>query len=194
MNDAEDTTADDATAEDSTDGFDVPDGDLSCYFGDTGTGKSYLARQHVLQAVMGFPAALGVYLTPNGRARDPWPGPVVLPGTDLARAPQFVSYRGGSVYEGACADVLRVCGDVERGIPPQRCVYFLIDESHRIFDHMPSDGPAADLFHESRHRGIHLRVISQWPARVDKILFRRADALYLFRVHAYEDLQWFARR
>lgn len=176
------------------------DGRVFCYFGDRKTGKSYLARRLVLESVaideededgddrrVIAPMALAIYVTPNTESTDPWPGPTLAapPATLDARTPRAFAMRGGAAYEQAAEWIMLHC--------TRRRIVFLVDEAHRVWpENFSPRSKMAELFHEGRHRGVDLHVISQWPSRIDKRLVYAADETRWFRLHHPRTLEWIA--
>ena len=164
------------------------DGRVMLYFGDRKTGKSYLARQAALDSasVNGRVCrmAVVVYCTPNTASTDPWPGPTLqAPPESMAQCPRAFALRGGSSYEPAAEWIMAHCGE--------RRIVFLVDEAHRVWpENFSPSSRMAELFHEGRHRGVDLHVISQWPAKLDKRLVYAADETRWFRLHHPRTLEW----
>lgn len=163
------------------------DGRVFLYFGDRNTGKSYLARKMALDsaAVNGRVCRMAVvlYVTPNTAATDPWPGPTLQEPPPMDRAPRAFALRGGQSYEPAAEWIMAHCGE--------RRIVFLVDEAHRVWpENFSPASRMAELFHEGRHRGVDLHVISQWPSKLDKRLVYAADETRWFRLHHPRTLEW----
>lgn len=176
------------------------DGKLWAYLGDPEQGKSVFARRRALEEGTTPDGDVRdghvlIYVTPNGEETDPWPGPTLsvervesLLSDDSAEVPEVFAVRGGPrAYEAAA----RVALDVAPRLRP----ILVVDECHRVFRENFSDALGlAECFHEGRHRGIDLHVITQWPARADKRLFRASRCTHWFHLHEADDMEWICRR
>lgn len=158
--------------------------------GDRRTGKSYFARHSLLASNLGR-GSLGLVWTPNGPATDPCDikGMVDMSAEELInsdRCPMAVCLRGEDA-ETACQLAVAAAQKFR--------VTLLIDEAHEVFpENFSPKSEAAALFHRGRHLGINLIVVSQWPAKLSKTVLRASESVYWFRLHAYEDLKWIAKR
>lgn len=134
------------------------------------------------------PGSLAIYVTPNGPYTDPldYGEDSTVEEALSKRLPRALCFRAEDIDD--VCDFAAVQAEKFR-------VGLCIDEAHEVFPEGFSPASAAgQLFHRGRHLGIHLIVVSQWPARLDKRLFRAAELTYWFRLHAHEDLKWIRKR
>lgn len=162
------------------------DGSVVAVLGDRKTGKSVFARG--LLRGWARQGALAVYCTPNGRQSDPLEYGVEF---SIARAesgerlPYAIALREDP--EDVAVFVIRAATKFD--------VALLLDEAHEtLYEGFSGQSELGSLFHRGRHLGVHLILVSQWPARIDKRIFRAATTVYWFRLHAHEDLRWVEQR
>lgn len=155
-------------------------GFIHCIFGDRGSGKSVKAREYAKEVNGEGEAGLIVYSTPNSALTDPFYGPDLDP-SHLQKLPAAVAIRANP--------------DLAFRFSLAQCKRFrvtlILDEAHEVWhENFSDDGVAGTIFHRSRHMGLGIVVVSQWPARLDKRVFRASDVVYWGRLQFSRDVKW----
>lgn len=159
------------------------EGFIHCIFGDRGSGKSVKARAYAKALAGSDKSSLVVYATPNSSLTDPFYGPDLEAG-HLKALPKAVAIRAN--YDLAFRFALKQAEKYH--------VYLVVDEAHEVWhENFGDDGTSGTIFHRSRHMGLGIIVVSQWPARLDKRVFRAADTVYWGRLQFSRDLEWVKR-
>lgn len=155
-------------------------GFIHCVFGDRGSGKSVKARAYARALAGNDKSSLIVYSTPNTKLTDPFYGPD-LSSEHLTNLPAAVAVRANPdlAFRFAIAQCKRFR------------VTLIVDEAHEVWhENFSDDGSGGKIFHRSRHIGLGIIVVSQWPARLDKRVFRAADTVFWGRMQYSRDLKW----
>ncbi len=169
-------------------GLPPSDGWVRGVFGNRGSGKSYFAREYAKQ--FAGRGKVVIYSTPNGEGTDPFwartfsSTAFVNPSPGF-RVPTAFAIRG----EGG-----EVALEIARNLSSKFKVTLILDEAHETFpEGFSASEMAGEVFHRSRHMGLNLLFVSQWPARLDKRVFRASDTIFWFKLVYSRDLEWVAR-